>query len=198
MIRNIMYEYTKSDDIDMQSFYIISFIFITIFVYYAIKLGMVYGFNIAFFLWCTTVCTTPISTASVLLSFPIKIFTNIPMFITKIVISILSLFVVMYYYKYKREMINTIPVGRAIIEIIKNKLFSIFLIASLSSVLSSYILNYIVDIHFLKVGILDELNDNNVLALSLVSIIFLVLNFIYIKLLVDNNIVGFNRKHYFL
>jgi hypothetical protein len=134
----------------------------------------------------------------VLLSFPIKIFTNVPMFITKIVISILSLFVVMYYYKYKREMINTIPVGRAIIEIIKNKLFSIFLIASLSSVLSSYILNYIVDIHFLKVGILDEVNDNNILALSLVSIIFLVLNFIYIKLLVDNNIVGFNRKHYFL
>lgn len=198
MNKNIMYEYTKPDDVDMQSFYIISFIFISIFVYYAKKLGMVYGFNIAFFLWCVTVCSTPISTVSVLLSFPIKIFTYVPMFITQLVISILSFCVVMYYYKYKREMINTIPVGRAIVEIIKNKLFIIFLIASLSSILSSYILNYMVDIHFLKVSILDNLNVNNNLVLYIVSFLFLILNFIYIKLLVDNDIVGFNRKHYFL
>ena len=198
MNKNIMYEYTKPDDVDVQSFYIISFIFISIFVYYAKKLGMVYGFNIAFFLWCVTVCSTPISTVSVLLSFPIKIFTYVPMFITQLVISILSFCVVMYYYKYKREMINTIPVGRAIIEIIKNKLFIIFLIASFSSILSSYILNYIVDIHFLKVSILDNLNVNNNLVLYIVSFLFLILNFIYIKLLVDNDIVGFNRKHYFL
>lgn len=198
MNKNIMYEYTKPDDVDMQSFYIISFIFISIFVYYAKKLGMVYGFNIAFFLWCVTVCSTPISTVSVLLSFPIKIFTYVPMFITQLVISILSFCVVMYYYKYKREMINTIPVGRAIVEIIKNKLFIIFLIASLSSILSSYILNYMVDIHFLKVSILDNLKVNNNLVLYIVSFLFLILNFIYIKLLVDNDIVGFNRKHYFL
>ena len=198
MIKNIMYEYQKTEDVDMQYFYIISYIFICIFVYYAIKLGMIYGFHIAFFIWCTTVCTTPISTASVLLSFPVKIFTNIPMFITKIIISILSLFVVIYYYQYKREMINTIPVGRAITTILNNKLFSIFLIASLSSVLSSYILNYIVDVHFLKIKILDDTKNNSAFVLSSVSVIFLILNYIYMKLLVNNNIVGFNKKHYFL
>jgi hypothetical protein len=188
-----MNEFEKDNKIDMKIFYIISFIFISIFLYYGIKVSISYGFQIAFFIWCTTVCTTPISSASILVSFPLKVFAQVPMFITKTITSVFSFLVVIYYYKYKREIINTIPLGKVVIKIIKSRIFSIFIIATLSSILSSYLLNHIVDVHLFKI---NEPIQN--IVLFALFCLFLILNYIYVKLLFNNNIIGFENKHYLL
>uniref|UniRef100_A0AB39JAE2 Uncharacterized protein n=1 Tax=Florenciella sp. virus SA2 TaxID=3240092 RepID=A0AB39JAE2_9VIRU len=184
----------SSINIEKNIFYIVSIIFLIIFVYYAYQSGITYGFKIAFFIWALTVTTTPISTASVLWSFPIKIFTNIPMFVSKFIISILSLFILYYFYTYNYSIINSVQVGKAFIKIVKLNLYLIILISIVASVICSYLLDVIVD-YFI-------INPNNykinVIQLISLSILFICLNIMYFKILIKNNIVGINKKYYLL
>ena len=71
--------------IEASYFNIISVFFLFIFMFYGFRKGIKQGFKLTLFLWSLTVCTTPISSTSILLSFPIKIFTKVPMFVTKFV-----------------------------------------------------------------------------------------------------------------
>ena len=184
----------ESIDIEKKIFYIVSVIFLFIFIYYAFKSGIAYGFKVAFFIWALTVTTTPISTASILWSFPIKIFTNIPMFVSKFVISILSLSILYYYYKYNYSLINSVQVGKAFIKIIKLNLYKIFFISIIASVICSYILDYIVDYFLFPYNIYKY---NTVQIIGLI-ILFIYLNIMYFKILIKNNIVGIKRKYYLL
>lgn len=184
------------NSVEIIYFKAISILFLIIFLFYGIKNGMKQGFKLTLFIWSLTVCATPISTASILLSFPIKIFTTIPMFITKLISSILSLVILAYFYNYHRELISKISLGKAFIRMIKSKLYLLFLVAIVASVISSYILDNIVDVfvlHDKKPPQKDKLGQFLFLFL-----IFIILNFVYFDTLIKNEIFVFDNKHYFL
>ena len=175
-------------------FYITSITFLLIFLYYAFRNGINNGFLITLFVWCVTVSTTPISTDSILLTFPIKVFTDIPLFATKTLISILSFLVVYYFYKFKQVLINTTPIGRAIVRIMDNRIYAIFGIAIIASIISSYLLDAVLDNYVI-------IKDNGLYTTPrVVSALtaFLMLNITYFAFLTKYNILAFNKKHYFL
>lgn len=191
---NLM-EKTK-DKIETIYFNVISVLFLFVFLFYGFSKGIKEGFNLTLFIWCLTVCTTPISSASTLLSFPIKIFTTIPMFVSKCVISILSLGVLAYFYNYNYTLISKIPLGKAFIRIIKSKLYSLFLIAIIASVVSSYMLDIFVDIF-----ILSDMNTikKNRLGRALAAfLIFIFLNYLYFNALIKTKVFGVFGPNYFL
>lgn len=192
-------EKTKNEGkykIEMVYFNSISVLFLFIFIFYGIRNGINQGFKLSLFIWCLTVCTTPISSASILLSFPIKIFTSTPMFVTKLVTSILSLGILVYFYNYDYGLIYKIPLGKAFIRIIKSKLYSLFLIAIISSVISSYMLDNFIDVFILSK---NEMNQKDKFAqLLFLFLMFIILNFIYFSTLIKNKIFEFDNSHYFL
>lgn len=188
----------KKDKINIERNYfnIISLIFLFIFVFYGIKNGFQRGFKMSLFIWALTVCTTPISSASILLSFPIKIFTTIPMFVTKFLLSILSMCLLAYFYCYQYNLICKIPLGKAFVKIIKSESYLLFVIAIIASVISSYMLDNFVD-HF----ILSEstmMKKDKLGELLLLFLIFVYLNFMYFNILIKNQIFEFDKKYYFL
>lgn len=184
----------EGEEQNRQTFYIVSVIFLIIFSYYAFRTGLNNGFVITLFLWCVTVSTTPISSASILLTFPTKVFTNIPLFVTKTLISIMSLIVIYYFYKYKRELISTFPIGQAIVRIMNNRIYAIFGIAIVSSIISSYLLDAVLD----KYVIIKENGLYTTPRVVSALTAFLMLNVTYFAFLAKYNILAFNKKHYFL
>jgi hypothetical protein len=114
------------------------------------------------------------------------------MHITKFVISILSLFVLFYYYKYKYHIINTIPIGKAFIKIIKSNLYIIFAISIISSVICSYLIDTMINYLMIPTS---TINYNTSIP---IFIFFLLLNIIYLKLLLSNKILGIKNKYYIL
>ena len=186
----------SKENIETYYFYIISVLFLFIFVFYAMKNGIKHGFKLSLFIWCLTVSTTPISTASVLLSFPIKIFTSIPMFITKFISSLFSLITLTYFYNYKYDLISKIPLGKAFIKIVKSKLYNIFLVAIIASVISSYMLDNLVDYFILSD--MKMMKKDKLGKLIVLFFIFIVLNFSYFDILIKNKIFEFSDKYYFL
>ena len=188
----------KKDKINIERNYfnIISLLFLFIFVFYGIKNGFQQGVKMSLFIWALTVCTTPISSASILLSFPIKIFTTIPMFVTKFLLSILSIGLLAYFYFYQYNLICKIPLGKAFVKIIKSELYLLFVVAIIASVISSYVLDNFVD-HF----ILSEstmMKKDKLGELLLLFLIFVYLNFMYFNILIKNKIFEFDKKYYFL
>jgi len=171
-------------------------VFLFLFLFYAIKNGLERGFKLSLFIWCLTVCTTPISTASILLSFPIKILTKIPMFVTKFVSSMLGLVLLVYFYKSNYNLISKNPLGRAFIKIIQNKLYSLFVVSIVASVLSSYILDTLVDNFLLSVG--STFSKSKLAELLFVILAFICLNVAYFNILIKNKIFTIDMSSYFL
>jgi hypothetical protein len=182
--------------IETQYFNLISFLFLLMFIFYGMKNGIARGFKITVFIWCLTVCTTPISSASVLLSFPIKIFTTIPMFITKSITSVLSLGILAYFYHYNYNLICKIPLGRAFVKIIKSKLYALFLVSIIASVITSYMLDNFVD-HFILSNT-KMLDKDKLGEMLLLFLIFVFLNLIYFNILIKHKIFEFGHKYYVL
>ena len=182
--------------VEGQYFNIISIIFLFIFIFYGMKNGIDRGFKLSLFIWSLTVCTTPISTASVLLSFPIKIFTNIPMFITKLISSIFSLGMLAFFYVYHYDLICKIPLGKAFIKIVETRLYALFLVAIIASVISSYMLDNFVD--YFVLSDTQMLKKEKLGELLLLFLVFVFLNFMYFNILIKNKIFEFDKIYYFL
>lgn len=189
------YEKDKTT-VERNYFTIISLLFLFIFVFYGLKNGFEQGFKISLFIWALTVSTTPISSASILLSFPMKIFIKIPMFITKTLLSILSLGLLVYFYHYQYNLICKIPLGKAFVKIIKSHLYNLFLVAIIASIISSYMLDSFVDNFILSESTM--MRKDKLGKLLLVFFIFVLLNFIYFDILIKNKIFEFDKKYYFL
>ena len=160
------------------------------------KKGIQYGFKMSLFIWSLTVCTTPISSASVLLSFPIKIFTAVPMFVTKFISSIFSLCILAYFYHYNYVLIYKNPLGRAFIKIVETRLYALFLVAIVASVISSYMLDNFVDYFILSDT--QMLKKEKFGELLLLFLVFVFLNFIYFNILIKNKIFEIDKIYYFL
>ena len=186
----------RMNSIEVVYFKMISILFLLIFLFYGIKNGVNHGFKLTLFIWSLTVCATPISSASILLSFPIKIFTTIPMFVTKFLTSILSLGILVYFYNYHRTLISKIPLGKSFIRIIKSKLYLLFLVAIIASVISSYMLDNFVDIFILNEK--KPPQKDKLAQLFILFALFVFLNFVYFNALIKNKLFEFDNKYYFL
>uniref|UniRef100_A0A6C0L1I6 Uncharacterized protein n=1 Tax=viral metagenome TaxID=1070528 RepID=A0A6C0L1I6_9ZZZZ len=183
-------------EIERQYFNLVSMVFLLLFLFYAMKNGFERGFKLSLFIWCLTVCTTPISTASILLSFPIKIFTTIPMFVTKFVSSMLGLGLLVYFYKSNYDLISKNPLGRAFIKIMQKNLYSLFVVSIVASVLSSYILDTLVDNFLLSV--VPTFSKSKLAELLFVILAFICLNVAYFNILIKNKIFTIDMRSYFL
>ena len=183
-------------EIERQYFNLVSMVFLSLFLFYAMKNGFERGFKLSLFIWCLTVCTTPISTASILLSFPIKIFTTIPMFVTKFVSSMLGLGLLVYFYKSNYDLISKNPLGRAFIKIMQKNLYSLFVVSIVASVLSSYILDTLVDNFLLSV--VPTFSKSKLAELLFVILAFICLNVAYFNILIKNKIFTIDMRSYFL
>ncbi len=183
-------------EIERHYFNLVSVVFLFLFLFYAMKNGLERGFKLSLFIWCLTVCTTPISTASILLSFPIKIFTTIPMFVTKFVSSMLGLGLLVYFYNSNHDLISKNPLGRAFIKIIQKNLYSLFFVSIVASVLSSYILDTVVD-NFLLSDV-PTFSKKKLGELLFVILAFICLNIAYFNILIKNKIFTIDMRSYFL
>ncbi len=78
-------------DLESNKLKIVSIIFLCIFGFKLIHHSLKYSVYSTLLLWASVVVATPLPSASILFSFPLNIYFNIPMYITQIVASIISL-----------------------------------------------------------------------------------------------------------
>lgn len=82
--------------------------------------------------WATAVVSTPIPSVSILLGFPLKMFFNLPIYITYLLIAGLSIFILFHYEHYDPSLDK---------KIIYTKMYSIFIISILSSTILTKLLD---------------------------------------------------------
>ena len=70
---------------------VVSILFLCIFVFKLIHHSLDYSVNSTLLLWASVVVATPLPSASILFSFPLNVYFNIPMHVTQIVASVVAL-----------------------------------------------------------------------------------------------------------
>ena len=113
-------------------FKLIFFIFFIYFLYDAYKRSVENAVVDTLIMWATAVLSTPIPSVSILLGFPIKMFLNIPIYITYIIIAFLSFFILIQYEHRDSSFVQ---------KILQNKMYSIFILSILSSTVLTYLLD---------------------------------------------------------
>ena len=135
--------------------------FLLYFVYNAYQYSIVYSLLDTVLTWASVVVATPLPSAALLLSFPAKVFFDIPMYISQIIASILSL-IFLY--------INQKHAPQFVMKIWKKQMYSIFAISIACSVLLSELLDQFYDYYVSK-----KINIYYVLCITILSGILLYL-----------------------
>ena len=151
----------------------ITVFFIILLIFYTFLYGFNKGFYNTFIIWCIFVIATPIPEAGLLVSVPMKRILSINLEITQVIISILSMYFIVYsYYNFKSHL-KTIEGGRFIIKIFELGEFSIFTASILASISLSYLLNELLTSLLIK--------EKKILTIVniLVFIFFIILFFYY-------------------
>jgi len=152
----------KSSTVQNYIFYIILILFFLYFVHQIRDHSLHDSLIDSIALWAASVVATPIPSTGLLLLIPLKLLFDVPMHYAFIIVASLSLFIVFHYQKYELSFVR---------HILDNKLYSIFVIAMISSATINVILN---------IGI-DYLSGNKpipvttTIALSIVSVILVLL-----------------------
>jgi hypothetical protein len=160
-------------------FNILSGIFLIIFLILSIKRGITYGFKTSFFIWAFFVCSVPIPQVALLLSFPLKHIININMAISQIAISIIAICALVYFYINELSFIRQNDIGKVFINIMKHKMYSIFILSIIGSIIGTYILDEIFDyIKKEKYNIDINLLFSNIIMFILINIVYL---YVFVK-----------------
>lgn len=117
------YEYQK------YSFQILSIFMILYFIYQWSQNPL----EKSILMWSTLVIATPIPNASILLSFPAKVFFNVPLYVSQIITSILSILFISF--------LPSLSQPTFLQHILKHQNYSIFIISILSSILIANIID---------------------------------------------------------
>jgi hypothetical protein len=88
-------------------FSLILFLFISYFLFIALKYGMEQGFLVAALTWSFFVLCTPIADAGFLIDFPLRLITNIRMFILEIFVWLIAIILNIYIYFTSPELYST-------------------------------------------------------------------------------------------
>jgi len=155
-------------------FNILSAIFLIVFIFFSIKKGLTYGFKESFFIWAFFVCSVPIPQVALLLSFPLKHISNINMALSQFIISIVAFVSLLYFYINELSFIRQHNIGKLFINIMKNKLYSIFILSIIGSVIGTQILDEIfVYIRKDKYKVDINLVFTNIIMFILINIVYL-------------------------
>lgn len=161
----------------------ITIIFIFLFIILVSCHGYIKGSIELLFIWSFFVIATPIPESGLIITLPMKHFCGTSMLLLQLFISILSLFIVYYLYKYNKQLIKNIFVGKVFDTIITTKNYSIIVISILSSLFASLIIE----------NFIDKIVDNKkIIYLYLKLFIFTILIICY--LFIMNNILNSANK----
>jgi len=149
----------KSETAQFQIFKLISVIFFIYFLYEVYKRASI---EVAIFdtltTWAMDVVATPVPSVSVLLGFPVKMFFNLPIHITYLLVAGLSFFILFYYKRYDSPFIK---------HIMKTKMYSIFILSIVSSTILTTLLDSGIDY------ITERKPIQNLIPMIIVSIILI-------------------------
>jgi len=123
-------------DVKFRLFNIILLGYILYFLYNLYKYSFVHSLWNTLLMWATIVVATPFISFGIISSSPIKLYLHIPMYVGQIAASILSLFLIFNYTSYAPSIIS---------KIIDKKMYSIFVISIISSIMLSMIVDNIID-----------------------------------------------------
>ena len=165
-------------------FNILSLAFLMVFVLHGYKKGTTYGLYITLFLWAFFVCTVPIPQVALLLSFPLKHFFDITMITSQVIISFFAIVVLMYFHFKMKSLLQKHDMGKMFQDIMKHRLYFIFVLSVIGSVIGSYLIDSFVDIYVFRPEIKQP---NEVMRNVLLSVVlFILLNIWY---------MNYSKKH---
>jgi len=173
--------------LDEGIFNIISIVFLIIFIGYSYNKGIKFGATMSIFLWAFFVCSVPIPQVALLLAFPAKHFFNISMFVSQIIISIFAGLLLVYFYVYRQKTLLTNSIGKVFIQLIKKRLFLIFILSIVASVIGTRILDDFVDVFLFKGELIQE-KQRKFKQMLFLFILFLLLNIWYLNYYLQNNV----------
>lgn len=150
-------------------------IFLFLIVFYVSYNGYVKGCIKSLFIWAFFVVCTPIPEAGLLFSLPLKRYFNIPMHICQILASILALGMLYYFFIKEKKTINSYLIGKLFLELIAYKYFSIIIISIISSIITSELINNLID-HYIMEKNLNYIYLKSILIVVLVLSYSLILN----------------------
>ena len=167
-------------------FNILSLAFLMVFVLHGYKKGTTYGLYITLFLWAFFVCTVPIPQVALLLSFPLKHFFDITMITSQVIISFFAVVVLVYFHFKMKSLLQKHDMGKIFQDIMKHRLYFIFVLSVIGSVIGSYLIDSFVDIYVFRPEIKQP---NEVMRNVLLSVVlFILLNIWY---------MNYSKKHGF-
>tara|TARA_B100001093_G_scaffold129373_1_gene121954 strand:+ start:5733 stop:6356 length:624 start_codon:yes stop_codon:yes gene_type:complete len=165
-------------------FNILSLAFLMVFVLHGYKKGTTYGLYITLFLWAFFVCTVPIPQVALLLSFPLKHFFDITMITSQVIISFFAIVVLVYFHFKMKSLLQKHDMGKMFQNIMKHRLYFIFVLSVIGSVIGSYLIDSFVDIYVFRPEIKQP---NEVMRNVLLSVVlFILLNIWY---------MNYSKKH---
>ena len=165
-------------------FNILSLAFLMVFVLHGYKKGTTYGLYITLFLWAFFVCTVPIPQVALLLSFPLKHFFDITMITSQVIISFFAIVVLVYFHFKMKSLLQKHDMGKIFQDIMKHRLYFIFVLSVIGSVIGSYLIDSFVDIYVFRPEIKQP---NEVMRNVLLSVVlFILLNIWY---------MNYSKKH---
>ena len=165
-------------------FNILSLAFLMVFVLHGYKKGTTYGLYITLFLWAFFVCTVPIPQVALLLSFPLKHFFDITMITSQVIISFFAIVVLVYFHFKMESLLQKHDMGKMFQDIMKHRLYFIFVLSVIGSVIGSYLIDSFVDIYVFRPEIKQP---NEVMRNVLLSVVlFILLNIWY---------MNYSKKH---
>lgn len=165
-------------------FNILSLAFLMVFVLHGYKKGTAYGLYITLFLWAFFVCTVPIPQVALLLSFPLKHFFDITMITSQVIISFFAIVVLLYFHFKMKSLLQKHDMGKMFQDIMKHRLYFIFVLSVIGSVIGSYLIDSFVDIYVFRPEIKQP---NEVMRNVLLSVVlFILLNIWY---------MNYSKKH---
>ena len=165
-------------------FNILSLAFLMVFVLHGYKKGITYGLYVTLFLWAFFVCTVPIPQVALLLSFPLKHFFDITMITSQVIISFFAIVVLVYFHFKMKSLLQKHDLGKMFQDIMKHRLYFIFVLSVIGSVIGSYLIDSFVDIYVFRPEIKQP---NEVMRNVLLSVVlFILLNIWY---------MNYSKKH---
>ena len=178
------YQLKSSNSLNKVLFNILALVFLGIFTYYGYNHGTIYGLGLSLFLWAFFVCSVPIPQVALLLSFPLKHFFNISITISQFLISIFAMIIILYVYCCNLTILRSHHIGKIFKMIIRKKLFLIFIISIIASILGSYLIDGFVEKYIYKETMQTTREKHILLAVML----FLLLNVWYLNYTAEHKI----------
>lgn len=152
---------------------IVVIIFLFTLIFFIIYNGYIKGCIMSLFVWSFFVACTPIPEAGLLISLPLKKYFNISLHICQTFVSLLAIGMLYYFYLYEKTNIIKCIVGKLFLGLINLKYFSIIIISILSSILTSELIDNVINNYIYK----EKIEYMNV-KISIIGIFVLVYTYL--------------------